>query len=258
MEDFHPPEEKVEVDERWLVTYADKMTLLSGCFIMLFALSTLDPERVKKLQSETHKNFENQAAPVAVKPEAPPKPQPDYKAELEKKTKVLEELKIKNQELEQKALALKDQEAKLKLLLEQTQKRIPVAPGPNQKANFLAFVMSWGTRNQDVDLIVQDPQGRVFNYKKRNHENSPGLLVLDTRQGPGVEIWQSDRIIPGVYTFTYEFYSSYGNNEPCKITGSLFTPTGKVSLPEIVLGPDQKQKAFKIEFDPDGKSKFIK
>ncbi|NDC24977.1 MAG: hypothetical protein EB078_11405 [Proteobacteria bacterium] len=39
-------EEKIEVDERWLMTYADKMMLLSGCFLMLFAMSTLDPERM--------------------------------------------------------------------------------------------------------------------------------------------------------------------------------------------------------------------
>jgi len=58
-------------------------------------------------------------------------------------------------------------------------------------SNFLAFVMSWGTRNQDIDLIVTDPKGHIFNFKNRQYKNVPGFLVLDTRQGPGVEIWQS-------------------------------------------------------------------
>ena len=58
-------EEKIEVDERWLVTYADKMTLLSGCFLMLFALSTLDPERMNRFKEQAQKSFGKQAANTA-------------------------------------------------------------------------------------------------------------------------------------------------------------------------------------------------
>jgi len=270
-------EEKIEVDERWLVTYADKMTLLSGCFLMLFAMSTLDPERVKKLKVEAQKSFEKQAAPLETKENSAN----ELKTELETKNKELETLTQKLQQeksqLEQALANLKAQTSQpsqqtemnqltteneslksslreLKKTLLQQKTRIEDLTATAPSSNFLAFVMSWGTRDQDVDLIVTDPKGHVFNFKTRNYENSPGLLVLDTRQGPGVEIWQSDRIIPGTYTFTFQFYSSYGNNEPCPVTGSLFTPKGKISFPQTILNPEKRQKVFKVEITPEGKA----
>ena len=46
-------EEQVHVDERWLIAYADKMTLLAGLFIMLFAMSTLDKTKFEKVKQST-------------------------------------------------------------------------------------------------------------------------------------------------------------------------------------------------------------
>jgi flagellar motor protein MotB len=316
IENWDADEEKIEVDERWLLTYADKMTLLSGCFLMLFAMSTLDPTRMAKLKEEAAKNFDKQSSnfplPMTIEKTF------ELKSELDTKTKLLASLKTQKETLEKtltsiesknssldrqlrealmaqknaeeqtksmrskikdptsvnqvtKLRALESEKNELKNLINELQAKIQAQNQAIEKTNqeikeknnnlanssFLAFVMSWGTRNQDIDLSVTDPEGSLFNFKLRKHANHPGLLVLDTRQGPGVEIWQSDKITPGVYSFNYQFYNSYGNTEPCPVTGTLFTSQGKISLPQITLTPDKKQHTFKVEISSGGKPRLL-
>lgn len=47
----HPPHEEHENHERWLVSYADMMTLLMVLFIVLFAISQVDASKFVKLKS---------------------------------------------------------------------------------------------------------------------------------------------------------------------------------------------------------------
>jgi chemotaxis protein MotB len=47
----HPPHEEHENHERWLISYADMMTLLMVLFIVLFAISQVDSEKFVKLKS---------------------------------------------------------------------------------------------------------------------------------------------------------------------------------------------------------------
>lgn len=47
----HPPHEEHENHERWLVSYADMMTLLMVLFIVLFAMSQVDASKFVKLKS---------------------------------------------------------------------------------------------------------------------------------------------------------------------------------------------------------------
>jgi len=320
--------EEVHFDDRWLMSDADKMTLLCGCFIMLFAISTIDPIRLKQLQKETEKSFgrptgkeENKAFDhQQVSVEAPKqeeiigsllKTNEELKeqivslrkennatnAEVQKVTEEkqeiqktlnqvqsrLEEIKqtqaqliktndpTKAQQMVKTIQTLEKEKIQLNGQIEDLQQRVMTRENKIENLNrqissledsknqstFLAFVMSWSTAQQDIDLYVTDPAGRTFDFKKRNYENHPGLLVLDTRQGPGVEVWQSDRVIPGIYSFKYFFYNSYGNNEPCNITGTLFTPKGRVSLPSIVLTPQNKTQTIRFQIDEEGKAKAL-
>jgi chemotaxis protein MotB len=47
----HPPHEEHENHERWLVSYADMMTLLMVLFIVLFAISQVDADKFVKLKA---------------------------------------------------------------------------------------------------------------------------------------------------------------------------------------------------------------
>jgi chemotaxis protein MotB len=52
-------------DERWLITYADMITLLMAFFIMLFAMSQIDLEKFKKFQGGVSKAFDSPAKAVS-------------------------------------------------------------------------------------------------------------------------------------------------------------------------------------------------
>jgi uncharacterized protein YfaP (DUF2135 family) len=114
-------------------------------------------------------------------------------------------------------------------------------------------MMKWSTNDQDVDLKVTDPTGKRFDFKHRKYSGHPGVFVLDTRRGPGMELWQADKIIPGTYQITYQFYNEYGNNSPCPVTGTLFSPKGSIDLPTVTLNTGGKREAsFRIQVDENG------
>lgn len=62
----HHEEEEHENHERWLVSYADMITLLAALFIVLFAMSTIDLEKFKKFAAGLSQGFHagSGAAPV--------------------------------------------------------------------------------------------------------------------------------------------------------------------------------------------------
>lgn len=363
----HSEEEHEEhVDERWLVSYADMMTLLFGLFVMLYSMST----QFEKVQESIKQQFSNETQD----PLAEPKNQnitPDVVAKLAdyekmkieldktnlqlkevqkekiektekidqleqvleqkeklinkisqktkpdknnnedilkedlKKEKLIKELKaslskakdeneslqkkvadektllesIKNQSNEdlkkkshessaqidnikneqQKLLDQSEKlEAKNKDLLDQIkedEKKISqmIVPAP-----YTAFMINWSTPDHDIDMVVTDPQGKVFNFKDRKFSDHPGQFVLDSRRGPGAEMWQTDKIIPGVYKVKITFYNSYGNPEPANITTTVYTAQGITQLPVTTLDfTKSKTKTFNIKISAKGEIQIL-
>lgn len=62
LEDFH----EEHVDERWLISYADMMTLLFGLFVMLYAMT----DNFEAVQRSAAKQFGAKGASASV-PETP-------------------------------------------------------------------------------------------------------------------------------------------------------------------------------------------
>jgi flagellar motor protein MotB len=280
-------EDKIEVDERWLMTYADKMTILCGLFIMLFAMSKMDEGKIQKIKESAKKTFGNAGvsigADTSVNSSVKVDPSQALLAQAQKKLKeserlrqeLLAKLTQKERSLQEKVEKLQTQEklqkqqdrsysetsekdkvelVNLKKQLAQAQAAISKQQVPN--ASFMAFVMSWDTESHDVDLRIEDPQGKIFDFKNRQHKNTPGRFVIDTRRGPGTEVWQSDKAVPGDYKFTYEFYNSYGNPAPCAVTGTLFTQNGSIDVPKMVLDiATKKKQTFVISVDGEGRAK---
>lgn len=311
-------EDTVHVDERWLIAYADKMTLLAGLFIMLFSMSTLDKIKFEKVKQSTEKSFgkavdksttefvdlatlnksieqleqskkeleKSKLSETALKAklqevekeieqrkqdkiiiEESQKQIVQLNKTIEQQRREIQDLKETQQELE-KRIPKTDPENKiteLQKIIKQQERRIETlelelaqAKATAASGSFLAFVMSWSTKSHDIDLKVEDPEGRTFDFKHRQHKDHPGLFVLDTRQGPGAEIWQADKVLIGIYTFTFHFYNKHGNPEPCLITAKLFTPKGGVEIPELSMdGTAKRSHTVKIQLDAAGKAKLL-
>ncbi len=116
------------------------------------------------------------------------------------------------------------------------------------KQAFMAFTINWSTRDHDIDLTIEDPNGQKFDFKKRSFQGHPGLFALDTRRGPGVELWQTERIIPGKYKATYYFFNQYGNISSAKISGTIFTPKGSFEIPLVEMDLSKNRK-FEVVFE---------
>lgn len=131
-------------------------------------------------------------------------------------------------DVEQRKVAMAQDQKTIADLREQLRQ----ASAGDQNLSFMAVVISWPTQDHDIDLVVVDPKGHEFNFKRRKIAGVAAQFSLDTRRGPGTELWQSNEIIPGVYKVTYIFYNKVNNPEPAAVRGTVFTPKGSFELPE--------------------------
>jgi flagellar motor protein MotB len=367
-------EEESHPDERWLVSYADMMTLLFGLFVLLFSMATLKKDQADAIRQSTEEQF---SKPEATKEKSKPSvestetlqkqleqltaaavereskildqavelknlkislerrakeqadqrtafqelskqikdktPEAEYLsriADLEKRSEMLEsqnrklmsseqrstqleadlklaeknekersqsslELDRKIEELERQNQNLKEtakrelasvnkasefeqkfqssekvrRELEMKISeLEKSAQKADAGAGLNKEQSFIAFFINWSTKDHDIDMTIEDPNGKTFDFKKRKYPGEPGLFALDTRRGPGAELWQSDRLIPGIYKATYLFYNQYGNNSAAKVSGTIFTPKGSVEVPAVEMTIDHKRR-HQISFE---------
>ena len=104
---------------------------------------------------------------------------------------------------------------------------------------FLAIVIQWSTRIHDVDLHVIDPAGKRFYYKAPTIPGRPGELSVDTRRGPGVEIWEVPEAPVGKYQVLYNFYSNEAgrdvNRAPAIVKGGVYHRDGHHRLDRRTL-----------------------
>lgn len=145
------------------------------------------------------------------KPKEPKVEKKDFEKEYLTEVEKSKALDSKNQELE----------AKIKSL--------------EQKGSFLAIVFNWSTSEHDLDLVVKDPNGKKFTFKNKEFANYPGKIVLDSRRGPGAEIWQANKVIAGTYEAEITFYNQYGNAAPAEGKLVIFSSRGNVEIPDIKL-----------------------
>ena len=81
---------------------------------------------------------------------------------------------------------------------------------------------------------------------------------MDSRTGPGSEVWQTSELETGTYTVNYKFYNQYGNKEDAKVKGRIFTKKGAYELPEKTLKfPKGRKFQFQFSVDKDGKIKIL-
>jgi hypothetical protein len=126
------------------------------------------------------------------------------------------------------------------------------------RQTFLAVVMKWETKRQDIDLHIIDPDNNEFYYKKHNRHRShfPNVnaeLSVDTIKGPGIEIWENQRIKQGLYNVYAKLYARKGNSKNPVVRTTIYYRDGSKKLPNITLHETNKKKLIAtIEINAEG------
>lgn len=107
--------------------------------------------------------------------------------------------------------------------------------------HFFVITIAWDNPYiQDIDLIVKDPQGNVFDYQHVAFPGSSGTLTVDSKQvSRGSEVWIDKNIDPEkVHNQKWEVYYKRfpskvkkGNRVPVKVEGYLLTSIGTYEFP---------------------------
>ncbi len=315
--------ENEHVDERWLVSYADMMTLLFGLFVMLYAMSNplqVGPEDAERIQSSIRENFgakdnahvaatptqniadepsrnetgtqgntpgerpgqvavkeipqdgndpaSNKKASLEIAGDGDPvlaQPNPDLEKDLElargQAKKLSRDLNKANaavaaaqKDADDSKAKVAEYEALLNSLKEELkQKSAGPLPGDGEnKRSFISTFIQWETEKHDVDMVIVHPNGKKFSYRNRTHSGMSGNFILDSRQGPGMEVWQDAMLAPGRYQMTAVLYNDYGNRKPASVQGSILTVKGRVDLPRAELSMKQREHVYEFTVDAEG------
>lgn len=169
--------------------------------------------------------------------------------DMERKIASADPVKAENDKLKTDLEKLKADIAKEKMTSDQLKKEVEGLNG-GKGQDFMAFFINWPTKDHDVDLTIVDPSGKTFDFKRREYKGQPGLFALDTRRGPGVELWQSKNIVPGKYKATYQMYNDYGNAEAAPVSAVILTPKGSFELPLVNLSTSGTRRVT-VDFEVD-------
>lgn len=157
---------------------------------------------------------------------------------------------IENQKIKQE---LEKTIQKQKELVEKMKDMVPkdqITQNPN---NFLMISTTWASEKHDIDLEIIDVNNKKFNFKKKSYGGVDGQFEIDSRYGPGLEMWKTPKLQPGQYKVKVTLYNSNGNDNPAEVQASVITVTENMKLPIIKLSKTDKTKEVRFNVDEKGK-----
>lgn len=248
------------VDEKWLVSYADMMTLLFGLFVMLYSFALKNKSVAEAIEKELKKISEKGFQSTAVDQNTAFDKMVASSDSNELKKIVaslnLEVNKLRSQlsqakdELSSKDLAIAKigQTSKSSLAKAQDASRgaASVKTISADATSVIVFV-KWANRSHDVDMTVTTPQGQELNFKNRKlSETDADEFVNDSDRGPGVEMFKTTAPKDGEYSFDISLYNSRGDEAVNEV--SLFiVVNGQEKLVEKMLLKDDDENRVKTK-----------
>jgi hypothetical protein len=122
------------------------------------------------------------------------------------------------------------------------------------KILIVAYI-SWAIPKRDIDFHIKDPAGNIYNYSHKTFAGYSGELSLDTKLGPGTEVWEIREPEPGRYEFWAHWYFKNKNNmrKPTVVNGRVIYREGRTEFKQVTLThPGDKELMLAINVQPDG------
>lgn len=128
----------------------------------------------------------------------------------------------------------------------------------NIAKNYMMVLVTWETEKHDVDLEVTTPSNKRFNFKKRKLGSEPGAFELDSRFGPGIEMWKAENFQPGSYQSKLSLYNKNGNEAPAKVQLTVVTNLSTYKSEPIELDAAHREINVRFGVNADGSVEFKK
>jgi len=126
----------------------------------------------------------------------------------------------------------------------------PTPPMPQKK--IMVISTTWETEKHDVDLVIVDPNGFRYTFKNKRGPSSVGALEIDSRYGPGLELWRTQDLKPGKYKILVKLYNQFGNTKDAIIKTQIVKNVSSIDLPQAVLNNASKEKTYNVNVDEQG------
>ena len=126
----------------------------------------------------------------------------------------------------------------------------------NNAKNYMMVLVTWETEKHDIDLEVTTPTAKRFNFKKRKIASEPGAFELDSRFGPGIEMWKAEAFQAGSYQSKISLYNKNGNEAPAKVQLTVVTNLSTYKSAPIELDSSHKEVNVSFSVNAEGAVEF--
>lgn len=246
------------VDEKWLVSYSDMMTLLFGLFVMLYSFAMKNKGVADAVEKELKKISEKGFQTTEVDQDTQSMQQMIETSDANELKRIIASLnaemnKMRSQlaqakdELSTKDMAMMKMAQTSKVSQSKMQEAVRSAvPGMKQvpaDANSVIVFVRWANKSHDVDMTVTTPTGDELNFKNRKLASTdPDEFVNDSDRGPGVEMFKTTSPKEGDYKFNISLYNSRGDETPNEVELYMVVNGQEKLIEKMVLKDDEQNR----------------
>lgn len=205
-------------------------------------------KQVKELKIKIHSM--KPPPPISEQPKVV-KTEPDPIKPIEEKVERLEQEK---KEIEAKLRTQAELEERLNsMITENEQLKKELAESEKVAQTYLMIVLTWETEKHDLDLSIRTPNHKLYDFKHRKVAGDPGEFQIDSRFGPGIEMWKASNFKTGEYRVKASFYNSNGNSASGRAKISVVSNSETYYSEPFDMSMDKRSLEFVFKVDAKGK-----